>query len=64
MCDPLSEHIDPVDSVVDGMLNERRMVEEGGESLKGPCEQLFKERDYLLSITDAIDVRLSYFQET
>ncbi|KAH9932506.1 Sec34-like family-domain-containing protein [Fomitopsis serialis] len=52
-----------IDSAVDGMLNEWRMVEEGGKSLKGACEQLLEERDHLLSITDAIDERLGYFQE-
>ena len=68
-----------MDAAVDGMLDEWRLVEEGGKSLKGACEQLLEERvrdhlrqcmrhtdlpqDHLLSITDAIGERLGYFQE-
>ncbi|KZT63738.1 Sec34-domain-containing protein [Daedalea quercina L-15889] len=62
-CDRLIQRIDEVDSAVDGMLGEWKLVEEGGKSLKGACEQLLEERDHLLSITDAIDERLGYFQE-
>ncbi|KAI0731611.1 Sec34-like family-domain-containing protein [Fomitopsis betulina] len=62
-CDRLIQRIDEVDTAVDGMLDEWRLVEEGGKSLKGACEQLLEERDRLLSITDAIDERLGYFQE-
>ncbi|KAH9839058.1 Sec34-like family-domain-containing protein [Rhodofomes roseus] len=62
-CDRLIQRIDEIDSAVDGMLNEWRLVEEGGKSLKGACEQLLEERDHLLSITDAIDERIGYFQE-
>ena len=43
-CDRLIERIDGVDMAVDGMSNEWKLVEEGGKSLKGACEQLLEER--------------------
>lgn len=43
-CDRLIQRIDEVDTAVDGMLDEWRLVEEGGKSLKGACEQLLEER--------------------
>lgn len=43
-CDRLIQRIDEVDSEVDSMLREWRIVEDGGKSLKGACEQLLQER--------------------
>ncbi|KAI0935438.1 hypothetical protein AcV7_003871 [Taiwanofungus camphoratus] len=57
------QRIDEVDAALDSMLREWRSVEEGGKSLKDACEQLLEERDRLLSITEAIETRLEYFQE-
>ena len=43
-CDRLIQRIDEVDTAVDGMMDEWKLVEEGGKSLKGACEQLLEER--------------------
>ncbi|KAF8513130.1 Sec34-like family-domain-containing protein [Hysterangium stoloniferum] len=63
MCEKLLETIDDVESEVDGMLYEWMRVEEGGSSLKDACERLLEERDSLIETTEAIALRLEYFQE-
>ncbi|OCH92045.1 Sec34-domain-containing protein [Obba rivulosa] len=62
-CDRIIQRIDEVDTEVEGMLQGWRSVEEGGKNLKEACEQLLDERDRLIALTEAIDMRLEYFQE-
>ncbi|PCH35965.1 Sec34-domain-containing protein [Wolfiporia cocos MD-104 SS10] len=62
-CDGLIQRIDEVDAAIGSMLKEWRVVEEGGKNLKDACEELLDERERLLSMTEAINERLEYFQE-
>ncbi|KIJ49534.1 hypothetical protein M422DRAFT_160832 [Sphaerobolus stellatus SS14] len=62
-CEKLLEAVDRIESEVDDMIGEWRSVEEGGRSLKDACERLLQEKDRLMDLTDAISLRLEYFQE-
>ncbi|KAF8320910.1 Sec34-domain-containing protein [Clavulina sp. PMI_390] len=62
-CDLMRERVVEVEGSIQGMLQEWRSVDEGAESLQAACERLLEERDRLLEVTDAIALRLEYYQE-
>ncbi|GJJ06414.1 hypothetical protein Clacol_000605 [Clathrus columnatus] len=63
MCENLLHSLNDLESELDSIFVEWRRVEENGRSLKDACEQLLQERDNLLETTQAISLRLEYFQE-
>ncbi|KAF9520990.1 hypothetical protein BS47DRAFT_2766 [Hydnum rufescens UP504] len=62
-CDAMLEGIEDVENCVKDMLKEWRGVEDGADSLQAACERLLEERDRLLDVTDAIALRMEYYQE-
>lgn len=61
-CDKLIQHIDQVDSEVDGMLDGWRGVEAGGKSLKNASEQLLEERASIFMISIIVSLTDEYFR--